>query len=273
MNVFLMIPLAGSLVTQKGVLRSDSDPVVKIYFASGCFWHVQHDFILAEQSILNRKPGEVTAVSGYAGGRRATSGRMCYHRYPSMGNQMERYAQGERGDADSAGVDAADYYSESGHTEAVYVEVPRSKVSEFAKIYFSRFINGDRPDVQDRGSAYRAAIFIPGGWTSPLLQDFQDANERAPVKLTLRPGKGSDPDTSGSTSAYVYDSTEYPFYHAELYHQFHDDMVEKYSPEYHGLKSMMVQLGKIGATGCARDGEGQALQQHMELAEPLSLEK
>jgi hypothetical protein len=39
-----------------------------IYVGAGCFWHVQHEMIVAEQKILGRGKSTFTAVVGYAGG-------------------------------------------------------------------------------------------------------------------------------------------------------------------------------------------------------------
>ena len=47
---------------------------VKIYFGAGCFWHVQHEFVLEEVASLDRKGEAITAVAGYAGGKRLGSG-------------------------------------------------------------------------------------------------------------------------------------------------------------------------------------------------------
>ena len=38
-----------------------------IYVGAGCFWHVQHEMIVAEEKILGRDSKTFTAVAGYAG--------------------------------------------------------------------------------------------------------------------------------------------------------------------------------------------------------------
>ena len=42
--------------------------IVDVYFGSGCFWHVQHEFVEAERKYLSRNDGQLTALAGYAGG-------------------------------------------------------------------------------------------------------------------------------------------------------------------------------------------------------------
>lgn len=41
--------------------------------------------------------------------------------------------------------------------------------------------------------------------------------------LTLLEGKGNDKDTLGKKVVWVMDTTNYPFYQAEIYHQFHGE--------------------------------------------------
>lgn len=62
--------------------------------------------------------------------------------------------------------------------------------------------------------------------------------------LTLMAGRGNEGDTLGKKLIYVYDSVQFPFHPAEVYHQFHDDMVDKYSREYHDLKRIELQDGR-----------------------------
>jgi len=53
-----------------------TDPVEPVYFGNGCFWGRQYDFVNAEKS-MGRKPGDLSAIAGYAGGRlRSPSGKV-----------------------------------------------------------------------------------------------------------------------------------------------------------------------------------------------------
>ena len=64
---------------------ADDGELEQVYFGAGCFWHVQHEFILAERNILNRKDSELTSLTGYAGGTQADKeGRVCYHNFNSI---------------------------------------------------------------------------------------------------------------------------------------------------------------------------------------------
>lgn len=44
-----------------GIVHADDLNAPTYYFGVGCFWHVQHEFVQAEQSILNRPNTQVTA--------------------------------------------------------------------------------------------------------------------------------------------------------------------------------------------------------------------
>ena len=52
---------------------------VKVYFGAGCFWHVQHEFVLKEAAELGRSGAAFSAVTGYAGGTGTERGLVCYH--------------------------------------------------------------------------------------------------------------------------------------------------------------------------------------------------
>jgi hypothetical protein len=108
-----------------------------VYFGAGCFWHVQHEMILAERTILNRKDEELTSLTGYAGGGgRGTDdqGRVCYHNVQSIAD-----------------------YGKLGHGEVVGMTVPTNTVGEFAEEYFKLFDGnkGERADPMDKGGEYR----------------------------------------------------------------------------------------------------------------------
>ena len=67
----------------------------------------------------------------------------------------------------------------------------------------------------------------------------------------LVPGKGNDPDTLGKQVVYVYDTQQYPFYPAEVYHQFHNDFQSPpYGKKYNNLANVLLEDGRIGPTGC-----------------------
>lgn len=207
------------------------DPLVKLYFGAGCFWHVQHELVLAEQALLGRRGVDVTAVTGYAGGTKVASGqggaKVCYHN--------------PKGIAD---------YGVLGHAEAVQVAVPASQVGAFAQSYFGLFgRKGIRHDPQDRGGEYRSVLGLPGGQDSPLYAAIAGAAAGTPMRLAR--GVGDEDDTIGARSVLVYDSDKFPFYPAELYHQFHDDfMGPPYGTAYNNLLPTLFKEKKLSAVGC-----------------------
>jgi len=222
-------------LTLNPAVAAGDDPLVKIYFGAGCFWHVQHELVLAERALLGRRDAEFTAVSGYAGGTRVASGKLagpagakvCYHN--------------PQGVAD---------YGRLGHAEVVQVEVPASRVSDFAFKYFSLFgARGLRHDPQDRGGEYRSVLGLPGGEASPLYAVIAAAAKPTPMRLAT--GAGDEGDTIGDKTVLVYDSDAFSFYPAELYHQFHNDFMDPpYGAAYNGLLPKLYAHKKIGLVGC-----------------------
>jgi hypothetical protein len=91
-----------------------------VYFGAGCFWHVQHEFVLAERNLLSRKDSELSSRTGYAGGFKTDEeGRVCYHNFQSVAD-----------------------YGKLGHGEVVGMSIPEEKVGDFAVEYFKLF--GDK---------------------------------------------------------------------------------------------------------------------------------
>jgi len=200
---------------------------VDIFFGQGCFWHVQHEIVNKEFSGLGRKPMEVSALSGYAGGTTVgDGGAVCYHN----------------------GARAPDY-GELGHTEVVNVSVPEDKVNTFAKDYFDAAASYPfgRHDPQDLGTEYRSAIGLPGGMDGPLFKQVEAANAG---RMQLLRGQGNDSDTVGTQKVWIYDTNKFPFHQGEVYHQFHDDMLDRYSEPYHQLKRVLLDKGTLKKVAC-----------------------
>ncbi|CAK9074949.1 unnamed protein product, partial [Durusdinium trenchii] len=59
---------------------------------------------------------------------------------------------------------------------------------------------------------------------------------------------------------WIYDSDLFPFYQAELYHQFHDDVGTKYPATYRALKDALLKKGTLRSVSCPEEEffEGQA---------------
>lgn len=191
--------------------------------------HVQHDLITkVERGLLKRPDTELSALAGYAGGSHTSEGgRVCYH---SMSG-------------------AADYGA-LGHAEVVSLDLPDADAARAAAVFLdSTCEKGVRRDVQDRGAEYRSVVGFPGGIDSRAGRAFSAAAAARGVRV--RAGSGDDADARGTV--WVLDSAQFPFFQAEVYHQFHDDMTEVYSAAYHALKAAFVGAGRLRATGCPRD--------------------
>ena len=114
------ITAATLLHPASSVASSPSAQLQNVYFGAGCFWHVQHEFISAERSLLNRQDSELTSLTGYAGGFKADNeGRVCYHNFQGVAD-----------------------YGKLGHGEVVGMSIPEDRVGDFSVEYFKLF--GDK---------------------------------------------------------------------------------------------------------------------------------
>lgn len=101
----------------------------------------------------------------------------------------------------------------------------------------------------DRGGEYRSLIGLPGGMQHASYARVEKSAEAAGFKLVE--GKGNDPDTLGKQIVYVYDSTKFPFYQAEVYHQYHNDFQSPaYGKKYNELAQTAFDEGRLKITGC-----------------------
>ena len=157
-----------------------ADDLVDVYFGVGCYWHIQHEFVVAERNLLNRADNELTSRTGYAGGTATDKeGRVCYHNF--------------KGVAD---------YGKLGHGEVVGMKIPQNQIGNFAKEYFDLFTaSGERVDPMDRGGEYRSLLGLPGGSNNAAYPAVEAA---ATAKgMTLELGKGNDGDTLGLKKVWV----------------------------------------------------------------------
>ena len=193
-----------------------------------------HEFVEAERRILHRSDDQLTARAGYAGGvAGALNGKVCYH-------------NGKR---------VSDYGS-LGHAEVVQLTIPPSSYKEFAIEYTKLFDKkGFRPDQSgDRGSEYRSLVGFPGGAKGPggdvYLQQLIAASKANGDKLGFAEGVGDDPDKA--TLVFVMDTTVYPSFVAEQYHQFHDGFAlgENYPRAYNDLAAQLSKAGTLGESNC-----------------------
>lgn len=209
---------------QPSFAANGDDELVEVYFGCGCFWHVQHEFVEAERTILGRSDDEITARAGYAGGKAgAVGGKVCYHNAQNVAD-----------------------YGKLGHAEIVSMKIPASKFEDFAVEYCKLFDkDGFRPDqFGDKGTEYRNLIGIPGGKSSPLAQLLVKASLATGDKLDFAVGKGDDKDLP--KVSFIMDTADFPSYVAEQYHQFHDGfkLEENYPSSYNSLGTKFKNKGE-----------------------------
>lgn len=207
---------------------AEDESLVDVYYGVGCYWHIQHEFVEAERKLLGRGDKDLTSRTGYAGGTSADKeGRVCYHNFQGVAD-----------------------YGKLGHGEVVGMKIPQSSIGDFAKEYIDLFnAKGERVDPMDRGGEYRALVGFPGGANNPAYSQVEAA--AAAKGMTLVLGKGNDPDTLGTKKIYVYDTAKFPFYQAEVYHQFHNDFQSPaYGKKYNELANLAFEDGRIKTTGC-----------------------
>lgn len=216
-------------VGPRPALAEDEDVLTPLYFGVGCFWHIQHEFVEGERKILGRNDRQLTSRTGYAGGTATDKeGRVCYHNMQGVAD-----------------------YGRLGHGEVVGMTIPQSKIGTFADLYFSLFDprTKDRVDPMDRGGEYRSLLGLPGGTGHPSYPAVEEAATKYGFKLLA--GKGNDPDTLGKQIVYVYDTKTFPFYQAEVYHQYHNDFLSPpYGKAYNSLVDLALEDGRIQGTGC-----------------------
>jgi len=203
---------------------ADNEELVDVYFGCGCFWHVQHEFVEAEKSILGRSPDKVTSRAGYAGGKLGMKdGKVCYHNLAQVSD-----------------------YGKLGHAEVVSLRIPKSSFKEFAIEYCKLFKDGMRPDQGgDRGLEYRNIVGFKGGSkNTELAAQLVDASKEVGDQLDFALGKGTDKDIP--RVVWIMDSEAYPSYVAEQYHQFHDgfNFGENYPNSYNDLGGKFSKAGE-----------------------------
>lgn len=210
-SLFLLFSPEGAFADSK---------LIDMYIGAGCFWHVQAVVNVAEEEILGRRSsGNVTGLTGYAGGRDNGGDTVCYTDY------------GRRG-----------------HTEVVAVrQVPSDLLEKFADhLWKGLFVNGERSDDVNRGGEYRAALGFSGGLAGdPAMATLWARSGGNAAKLIE--GRGDDEDSLGKKEIYVYDSDAFPFHQAELYHQFHD-----YRGNY---REILLKSGVLQDTDCPSEVE------------------
>lgn len=225
-----VVAAANTLVNPKASSAASEEALIEVYFGCGCFWHVQHEFVAAEKTILGRSDSEITSRAGYAGGRAgAKHGKVCYHNAAQVAD-----------------------YGALGHAEVVRLEIPPVAFPALATEYTKLFNRkGYRPDqLQDRGGEYRNLVGVPGGAESACARQLVRASEAAGDKLNFAAGKGDDMDARALV--WIMDTAAFPFFEAEPHHQFHDGFYfgEDYPRAYNGLATRLAGEGRLAASQC-----------------------
>lgn len=241
-NTVIISKTADNLIDSNNVDTMKDN--IDVYFGAGCFWHISHEFYDAEKRILGRNDDTITSRTGYAGGSRY--GKV----NKNSGNPGQKFANGERQVCYHNLMGVSDY-GDLGHGEVVELKIPSSSFDGFVDTYFSLFVNGNRPDVGDKGPEYRSLVGIPGGYSNTNLMSKLEkvAKEKG---FTLVEGKGDDQDTLGKKMIWIMDTEKFPFNQAELYHQFHDGfMINEFYPQsYNDVAKSAYKRGLIQYTGC-----------------------
>lgn len=149
------------------------------------------------------------------------------------------------------------------------MNIPEDRYADFTSEYLSLFGKDlDRPDKGDIGPEYRSLIGLPGGSSNKLYDTFVVAAKQR--GFLVKEGQGNDPDTLFKKTIYVMDSDKFPFYPAEVYHQYHGKSLinyslfvikgfclldgfnpgEQYPQTYNDLQKVALETGRIKPTGC-----------------------
>eukprot|EP00241_Pyramimonas_parkeae_P012784 CAMPEP_0114232050 /NCGR_PEP_ID=MMETSP0058-20121206/4391_1 /TAXON_ID=36894 /ORGANISM="Pyramimonas parkeae, CCMP726" /LENGTH=263 /DNA_ID=CAMNT_0001343481 /DNA_START=110 /DNA_END=901 /DNA_ORIENTATION=+ len=241
---FLKVKISFAWTLVAATLSSTAGERVSIYFGSGCFWGRQKDFADVEKQVLGRSSAEVTSLVGYAGGHpEAVKRRACYYHAP---HDLIYENQGH------AEVTQVDLMGET-------VEDLERQMASFSEKFFTQFVRTargmQRTDPQDRGPGYRTLVGIPGGMSPSASEGdmFKVFASKNVNHMDLVEGEGSEDDVVNTV--FVMDSNKFPFYPAEMFHQFHDGLGHRFPEDYtQELRATQVRLGRVKPTGCPEHG-------------------
>eukprot|EP00930_Biecheleria_cincta_P025054 TRINITY_DN17876_c0_g1_i1.p1 TRINITY_DN17876_c0_g1~~TRINITY_DN17876_c0_g1_i1.p1 ORF type:complete len:323 (-),score=44.07 TRINITY_DN17876_c0_g1_i1:136-1077(-) len=203
--------------------KKDAVKDVDIYFGAGNFWHLQHEFVMKEALSLSRREGDISSLTGYAGGTRVGDlDRVCY-----------------------SGILFAPDHVSLGHAQVVRLSLPPSSLPEFTELFLDEVERRKQPE---QGSQFRACIGLRGGVDSKDFAPIREVCERRGVSIVK--AKGDEPDNYGKSSVYVYNSKLFPWRPAEQSNQFKDDPPERYESDYKELGRKLTELGVIMNNSC-----------------------
>ena len=260
-SLFCAVPLKEMATLLPVLLGVSVSTNPTVWFGDGCFWERQYAYVQVEldpSGPFKRSNRTITSVVGYAGSKNAgPGGHVCY---------------------DNGGPTD---YGDLGHCETVAVSLDLGKEKEqfgaLVKDFFDSFTPTEqgfaRPDTPpnlpfggDQGPSYRSVVGLPGGIHGPLFPILRAANApRGPKNLTMKleadmHGNGTQDEFN---TVYVMDSSVFPFFRAEKYHQFHSNFFHNpkqpksddnghYPDNYvKDLYQLQISLGRIADTGSA----------------------
>jgi len=263
MALALMVVSAALLYTPvtSAPLPTASPPkTTAVWFGEGCFWERQYAYVMVElnqSGAFKRKNSTVTSVVGYAGALgTGTDGLVCYD--DPNDPQPVTHDYGRLGYAE-----AVQTHLNAGSEDEQFGALVDDFYASFTPVKGVGFVRPDLPPnlpFGDVGGPYRTLVGIPGGVRGPLFKVLSQRNiPRGPYNMTMslkEDSKGNMTQDETNT-VFVMDSTVFPFYQAEQYHQFHSnffpnpDQPPQYGEWYlDDLFNLQVSLGRIPNTGC-----------------------
>ena len=160
-----------------------ADQSIELILGNGCFFEQQYTAVQFEISHLRRTPQQITAVTGYAGGRkvladlrRCTCALACAHTcvytmpvctFICIGTVMLQKQEKVPGDLCYHNAANVKDYGKAGFAEAVQLSVPSSSIgAAFVSWFGSMWAEFDvgrfaRRDFYDVGAEYRAIVAFP----------------------------------------------------------------------------------------------------------------
>jgi len=230
----------------------------RVWFGEGCFWERQYAYVMVELNVtgpFKRSNTSVTrlptSIVGYAGARSiGDDGLVCYD------------------------TGTSNDYGTLGFCEAVSVQLDADKEAEqFTALvddFLGSFTPTDegfvRPDLPpllpygDVGAPYRTVLGIPGGIRGSFFKILAGRNvPRGPFNMTmdLKEDSAGNMTQDSLNTVWVMDSTVFPFYNAEQYHQYHSNFFhnphhpQQYPDWYlNDLFELQRKHGNIPNTGC-----------------------
>lgn len=250
----LATALALLLAAASAAPLANKPPLYDVWFGEGCFWERQYAYVMLELDPLGpfqRPNRSISSVVGYAGAKGTGSdGLVCYD--PSSNDY------GTLGYCEVVGL-----MLDSGKEQAQFGALVADFYASFTPTS-TGFMRSDLPPnlpFGDVGAPYRTVVGLPGGTAGPLFDILKAQNTpRGPYNMTmnLKADLTGNMTQDEANTVWVMDSTVFPFYRAEQYHQFHSNFFPnpqqpaQYPSWYlKDLYQLQRKLGRIPSNGCS----------------------